>query len=37
VETAPPERFFQAPQNAQARRFVGTVLRQRLSIAGEAQ
>ena len=35
VETAAPEEFFRAPRSAQAQRFVGTVLRQRLSIAGE--
>jgi ABC-type polar amino acid transport system ATPase subunit len=37
VEIAPPATFFGSPQNAQAQRFVSTVLRQRLSIAGEAQ
>jgi ABC-type polar amino acid transport system ATPase subunit len=37
VETAPPETFFRSPQSAQAQRFVGTVLRQRLSITGEPQ
>ncbi len=36
VETATPEKFFNAPQSAQAQRFVGTVLRQRLSLAGGA-
>ena len=35
IETAAPEEFFRAPRSAQAQRFVGTVLRQRLSIAGE--
>jgi len=36
VETAPPATFFRSPQTAQAQRFVGTVLRQRLPTAGEA-
>jgi ABC-type polar amino acid transport system ATPase subunit len=37
VEIAPPDTFFRSPRNPQAQRFVSTVLRQHLSIAGGAQ
>ena len=34
VEAAPPEEFFRAPRSAEARRFVRTVLGQRISVEG---
>jgi ABC-type polar amino acid transport system ATPase subunit len=37
VEIAPPDSFFRSPRNPHAQRFVSTVLRQHMSIAGGAQ